>query len=405
MYKLYGNGIDDDAPAIQEMLDSGVAAVILPPPQKHYCIGSTLKIHSNQTLQLPETALIRLLPNSNCFMLINQKAGDHDISVVGGIWDYNNKQQHPHPGKVKPAQPIIVETPEPYPEDDLEHAGLPQYPNTYRGRIMRFYGVTRLSIHDLTLKDPVQYALEMGFVKYFTVENVRFDMNHGNPTAENMDGVHVDSGCRFGCIRNVQGTCYDDVVAINADDGLAWGPISDIQVDGVFGDNSLRAVRLLSTHSPVSRISISNIFGTYYQNCVSATFYYPDRETRGIMNDITIKNLYGQNAPRIPVYGKKGPYTFSFVYVDSKLDINHLSIENVYRHESIGRVETVRICANTNIKALSLAHVFHENNTGEPFPVITNEANIDKLYLHDINGGEDVLLNNKGNIKNLHNIE
>ena len=34
MYKLYGDGIHDDAPAIQEMLDSGISAVILPVPEK-----------------------------------------------------------------------------------------------------------------------------------------------------------------------------------------------------------------------------------------------------------------------------------------------------------------------------------------------------------------------------------
>lgn len=399
MYKLYGNGIDDDAPAIQEMLDSGVSAVILPPPEKHYCIGRTLKIHSNQTLSLPETATIKLLPHSNCLMLMNAKAGDTNITVTGGIWDFNNKNQAPHPGKIKPLKPIPMETPEPYPEDDEAHAHIPKYRAFYGGRAMRFYCVSHLSLHDFTIKDPCLYALEMGYVEYFTVENIRFDMNLGNPTAENMDGVHVDGGCRYGCIRNVQGTCYDDVVALNADDGMG-GPISDIQVDGVFGSDSLRAVRLLSTHSPVERISISNIFGTYYQNCVSVTFYHFKDQTRGIMNDITIKNLYGKNAPRLPEYGKGGneTYSFSFVYVDSRLDINHLSIENVYRHEDIGRVETLKIQPDTHIKTLNLAHIVHTNTTGTPLPVITNRGTIDKMYMFDVDGDGDTLLNNLGTI-------
>ena len=35
MYNLYGDGIHDDQPAIQEMIDSGVCEVSLPAPQKH----------------------------------------------------------------------------------------------------------------------------------------------------------------------------------------------------------------------------------------------------------------------------------------------------------------------------------------------------------------------------------
>ena len=36
MYTLYGNGMDDDTLAIQELLDSGV-------PQKHDCIGKIIE--------------------------------------------------------------------------------------------------------------------------------------------------------------------------------------------------------------------------------------------------------------------------------------------------------------------------------------------------------------------------
>ena len=64
-YVLYGDGINDDTLAIQEMLDSGVSEVFLPSPKKHYSISKTLKIHSNQTLRLAETTLIKLLANSS----------------------------------------------------------------------------------------------------------------------------------------------------------------------------------------------------------------------------------------------------------------------------------------------------------------------------------------------------
>ena len=67
------------------------------------------------------------------------------------------------------------------------------------------------------LEKTVTFCLRMAYMTYFTVENIRFDQNLGNPTAENMDGVHIDGGCRFGSVRNVQEACYDGVVATNVD--------------------------------------------------------------------------------------------------------------------------------------------------------------------------------------------
>ena len=71
----------------------------------------------------------------------------------------------------------------------------------------------------------------MANMKYFTVENIRFDQNLGNPFAENMDGVHVDGGCHYESIRNVQGTCYDDIVALNANDCYD-GPLQIFRLTG-----------------------------------------------------------------------------------------------------------------------------------------------------------------------------
>jgi len=395
MHTLYGDGIRDDAPAIQEMLDSGISAVVLPAPNKHYSIGRTLVIHSGQSLILPETAVIKLLPQSNCYMLINEKAGDSHISVSGGIWDYDNLNQHPHP-KYVPCD-IRVKIPAPFAKDDERGKDVPYYSDVYRGRIMRFYGASFVSVHDLTFKNPVQYCVEFGYVTNFTVENIRFDFNYGNPYPMNMDGIHIDGGCRFGNIRNIQGTTYDDMVALNADDGLA-GPITDIEIDGVYGENSLRGVRLLSTHSPVERISISNIFGTYYQNPISLTFYYYQEPTRGIMNHITIKNLFASNAPRLAIYQKSAHYPFAFIFIDKQLDIGHLRIENVGRDESLGDVETLRICEDTSVGTLALEHISHINRTGKPVSVITNEGRIGKLYMLDVDGGSDEVLNNKGTV-------
>lgn len=395
MYTLYGDGVHNDAPAIQEMLDSGICEVALPAPRAHYCIGTTLRVHSNQTLRLPETAEIRLLPSSSCPMLTNAERPAHDVVIVGGIWNCNNTEQDPNPIKT-----MIEKIP-------THLSGDPNYVATYErighlGVGMSFDHVDRFTIRDLTVKNPVTFSVRMAYMTHFTVENIRFDQNFGNPTAENMDGIHIDGGCRFGCVRNVQGTCYDDIIALNADDNYD-GPISDIQVDGVFGENSLRGVRLLSIKSPVSRISISNVFGTYYQNAVGLTYYFPRSGTRGKMSDITIKNIYGSNAPRRPEYrkGDNSYYFFQYVWVDGDLDIDTLTVDGLYRDEKIANVASFKVCEGAKIGRLSLMNVRCRNSTPNKYPFLINEGEIDKLYMYNVDADGALLIDNHGTINKI----
>lgn len=395
MYTLYGDGVHNDAPAIQEMLDSGICEVALPAPRAHYCIGTTLRVHSNQTLRLPETAEIRLLPSSSCPMLTNAERPAHDVVIVGGIWNCNNTEQDPNPIKT-----MIEKIP-------THLSGDPNYVATYErighlGVGMSFDHVDRFTIRDLTVKNPVTFSVRMAYMTHFTVENIRFDQNFGNPTAENMDGIHIDGGCRFGSVRNVQGTCYDDIVALNADDNYD-GPISDIQVDGVFGENSLRGVRLLSIKSPVSRISISNVFGTYYQNAVGLTYFFPRSGTRGKMSDITIKNIYGSNAPRRPEYrkGDNSYYFFQYVWVDGDLDVDSLTVDGLYRDEKIANVESFKVCKGAKIGRLSLMNVGCKNNTPNKYAFLVNEGEIDKLYMYNVDADGALLIDNQGIINKI----
>jgi hypothetical protein len=122
------------------------------------------------------------------------------------------------------------------------------------------------------------------------------------------------------------------------------------------------------------------------------------------MDHISIKNIFASNAPRLPIYQKCENYQFAFVFIEGNLDIGSVRIENIGRNEELGDIETVRICENTKIKTLVLEHVSHINRTGKPVPVITNEGEINKLYMIDIDGGDDTVLNNKGTIHTLKEI-
>ena len=99
MFTLYGNGINDDYPAIQELLDSNKAEVVLPRPQKNYLISKTLKIHSNQCLKMDKDTVITLADKANCTMIENADFHNfaENICIDGGVWDMNHNNQAPNP--------------------------------------------------------------------------------------------------------------------------------------------------------------------------------------------------------------------------------------------------------------------------------------------------------------------
>ena len=148
----------------------------------------------------------------------------------------------------------------------------------------------------MTLKDPVDFAVTINVASYFTIEDITFDFNYGNPDALNMDGIHLDGHCHYGYIRNLKGACYDDLVALNACEGYA-GPITNIEIDGIFAEDCHSAVRLLALTENVSNIHISNIYGSYYQYCVTLSKYYRVEKIKPY-DAITIEHVYASKAVR-----------------------------------------------------------------------------------------------------------
>jgi hypothetical protein len=368
---LYGDGIHDDTRGIQELLDSGAACVALPLPKSCYLISAPLKIHSYQQLKLDSFCKIRLADNSNCLMLENADptGGNTDIEICGGIWDYNNLGQMKNPFH--------------FPHDD--------FPD-YNGITMFFTNVKRLRLSGLTMKDPVTFAITLNRVEYFTVENISFDFNYGNPWAVNMDGVHLDGLCRFGKISNLKGTCYDDLVALNADEGEP-GPITDIEIDGIFSADCHSAVRILGRAYPVERISISNVFGTYYQYCVGLTQYYTESPAKGYFDGIVLKNLFVSKAVRYPVYMKEGMGVFPVIWVESQSTVKNLHISDLYRTEENTAIETIGIEQGAVVENLHVENAACESLLPDKKPLIRNSGKIGRLLLSNLRADGEILLN------------
>lgn len=377
---LFGDGIRDDTDAIQAMLDTGVSCVDLPVPEKCYAISRTLRIHARQTLRLAPTTEIRLLPGSSCIMVKNDPADGHeDIALIGGIWNMNNLAQAPNPIYTRGVD--VDWTAGAYADDE------------YLGVALRFYDVRRLTVSGITIKDPVTFGAQFARLEHFTIENVNFDYNHGNPYAINMDGIHLDGFCRFGKITNLQGTCYDDLLALNADDFLC-GPIEDIAVDGLFAKECHSAVRLLSAASDVRRIHITNVFGSFYQYVIGFTRFYETHGPEGRYDQICLSNVYAEKYPRLPFHRKEAqPFEYAPIWIEGKVRVKNLQIRDLHRRESRVPIALVHLEPNAVVDVLSMEHVSQENDTGTPIPILWNEGRIGKLFLRDVQTDEPVLKN------------
>ena len=372
--KLYGDGINDDAAAIQEMLDTGTSEVRLPPPAVRYMIGRTLKIHSNQSLILPRFAAIRLMDGVSRPMIENAgfKVGDENIRVSGGVWDMNNVGQAPNPiYNLEFKKYYDVETavnPNPY------------FPDVYLGVGMRFANIKNLELSDLTYKDPVTFCTEMAHLDGFTVEKIIFDFNQGNPYPLNMDGIHLEGHCRHGVIRDLKGTCYDDLVALNADE-LCRGPIEDIVIENIMAENCHSAVRLLSSCSPVRRINISRVFGTYYQYCVAFSKYFRKGDGNpGVYEDIAIKDCCVSKAERnVDFY--KNSYVYPLFWFESETYSKNVTFRDISRVEKTTDVPMIRLEKDAKIENLTFDNVRQESELFPELVLVDNLGEIVNGYL------------------------
>lgn len=247
-----GDGLQDDADAIQQALDSDAATVTL--PAGIYRIGQTLRVGSGTTVRADAQAVIRLADgagtNANTFLISNRfpVRGDRAITVEGGIWDGNN--EHNTRGQ----------------DGDF---------NGYTGTAINFVKVTNLTLRNLTVRNPDAFSIRVGEVEDFVIEDITLDHS---VIRGNQDGVHVGGFSQRGVIRRVRATHpntpNDDMIALNADDdvervlnlGMRRGFIRDVLVEDIQAEGAYNFVRLLSKDALIENITVKNVRGScrYY---------------------------------------------------------------------------------------------------------------------------------------------
>ena len=387
MSKLYGNGINDDTAAIQEMLDSGMSEVYLEAPEKFYLISKTLKIHSNQTIRMSPTTVIKLADGSDCCMLENADfdCWSENICVDGGIWDCNNINQTPNPfhfpdkngKKLYQNLGMTSEYKNDFEFREKVFHTFTKFPSVYTGIGMRFCRIKGFTLKNIVIKNPVIFGAQLGYIEEFTIRDIRFDYKVGNPKLWNMDGIHIEGNCKNGYISNLQGTCHDDLLAMTSDDSL-YGPIENIVVDGIIAENAHSAVRLLSWGIPIKNITIKNVFGSYYVYCIGITRYYGDGSQRGVMENIVLENISAQacHGTRDVAGGN-----YPVIWIQDGLDIDGLTVKNVYRDEKTYHTPLFKLDNNAKVKRLYIDNIVQKNHLDCEIPFIVLDGEVEDYTL------------------------
>lgn len=368
---VIGDGRNDDTAGLQAALDSGAATVVLSAPPAHYLISRALAIHSGQTLAADRNAVIRLADHAHAHLLTNadHEQGNHHITVTGGIWDGNNAHQtclyHQNGGDWR----------------------VPFDPQSYQGVLMQFNRVTDLRVAHLTLKDPEMFGFQAGNLRRFTIEDITFDYNM---LRGNMDGIHLHGNSHEGRIVNLKGATNDDLVALNADDGsiaeMSRGPITDILVDGIWAQDGYTAVRLLSAGSPIRRIKLANIFGTYRYNVVSFTNHQVHPGEPSVFDDISIQGVFcSKSVTGMPTAADGAPGSqLAQIWIDAPAVVSNLIVRDYHRSEALLPSDDLHIESGATVENLMLSEITLTNQCQAPITLLHNRGTVGHLSLMNV---------------------
>ena len=321
---LYGNGTHDDTSALQELLDRrGIVTVDQPGT---YLVSRTLIIHSNTRLILSPGAKLLAAPMSRCAMIENEYfAGggrDENIEIVGGIWDGNCDEMG-----LDAAYEAMHRLDDPY------------SPTLFKGKLIRFAHVDRITLQKMTVRNPVSYGVQIADVYGFVVRDLFFDYNWHFGTT---DGVHINGPAYDGVIENLCGTTNDDLVSLTTYDEphaeVTLGPIENISIHNLSARNGYSGVRLLSGENyPLRTVRIDGLYGTYRHHAVVIS-NHNGRPGNAWFDDLVIENIYACKSSTPLEEGchltwEKNADKDGFFYFGKDAVCGNVTMRNIRRHQ------------------------------------------------------------------------
>ena len=374
---LYGDGIHDETSALQSMLDA--CGIVTVDRAGTFLVNKTLIIHSNTRLVLSPGAKLLAAPLSRCSLIQNEHfAGggrDENIEIVGGIWDGNCDEM---------GLDAVYEA--------RHRLDEPYNPASFKGKLIRFAHIDRLSLSRMTVRNPVSYGIQIGDARGFVVRDIFFDYNWHFGTA---DGVHINGPARDGVIENLCGTTNDDMVALTTYDEphaeVSIGHIENIYIHNITAKNGYSGVRLLSGEDcDLRAIHVDGVFGDYRHDAVVIS-NHNERPGRVWFDDMTIEHIHVRKS-----YTPLGEDCFriwegnadknAIIWFGKHARCGRITLRDIMRHESQStQAPLLEIDETASIDRLYLENIHQTTEEGVTAPTLRIAAGRVKEWIaHDV---------------------
>lgn len=307
-------------------------------PAGKYYVDKSLVVPQNRGIIADENAEIILTKGVKSLLLRNENVidgsdkpipktaiKDENISITGGIWGEENDERLGY-GK----------------------SGCFDENNSMVGVSTCFLlsNVKNLTLKNLTFRHTAGFAIQMGNISNFAVENICFDVCYA-------DGLHINGGTENGTVKNLYGHTEDDLIALNAYDwdnsSINFGKIENLVVDGVkcdVGGNVHKSIRIQPGIYPyksgekedcfVKNLTIKNVSGVacfkmYLQTPAYTTF--PEKNVGvGRMENILFENISADTSEPVdkqPNYLSGNTVTGNFATFEIGSNVKNLTFNNV----------------------------------------------------------------------------
>ena len=307
-------------------------------PAGKYYVDKSLVVPQNRGIIADENAEIILIKGVKSLLLRNENVidgsdkpipktaiKDENISITGGIWGEENDERLGY-GK----------------------SGCFDENNSMAGVSTCFLlsNVKNLTLKNLTFRHTAGFAIQMGNISNFAVENICFDVCYA-------DGLHINGGTENGTVKNLYGHTEDDLIALNAYDwdnsSINFGKIENLVVDGVkceTGGNVHKSIRIQPGIYPyksgekedcfVKNLTIKNVSGVacfkmYLQTPAYTAF--PEKNVGvGRMENILFENISADTSEPVdkqPNYLSGNTVTGNFATFEIGSNVKNLTFNNV----------------------------------------------------------------------------
>lgn len=307
-------------------------------PVGKYYTDKSFVVPSNREIIADKNAEIILIKGVKSLLLRNENViegsdrpiprtavKDENISITGGIWGEENDERLGY-----------------------GESGCFDENNSMVGVSTCFLlsNVKNLILKNLTFRHTAGFAIQMGNISDFKVEDICFDGCFA-------DGLHINGGTENGTVKNLYGHTEDDLIALNAYDwdnsSINFGKIENLVVDGVkceTGGNVHKSIRIQPGIYPykngekedcfIKNLTIKNVSGVacfkmYLQTPAYTTL--PEKNVGvGRMENVRFENVSADTSEPVdkqPNYLSGNTVTGNFATFEIGSNVKNLVFYNV----------------------------------------------------------------------------